>query len=87
MIKEYLIVFIQLFFDLLNWAVLLYIMATWVVGPGNRFYDFLADLTRPILKVAKRITPNMGMIDLSPVIAMLGLEVLKNIILQLITLI
>jgi YggT family protein len=87
MVQAYLALFIQFFFDLLNWAVLVYILATWVTGPGNRLFDFLADITRPVLGLAKKITPKTGMLDLSPVIAMLGLEVVKNILLQIITLI
>lgn len=84
MYREYLAVFIQLFCDLLSWAILIYILSSWVVGPGNKVYDFLAELTKPILDLARKITPKTGMLDLSPVIAMLGLELLKNILLQLI---
>jgi YggT family protein len=84
MYREYIVIFVQLFFELLSWAVLIYILSSWVVGPGNRMYDFLAELTKPVLDLARKITPKMGMLDLSPVIAMLGLELVKNILIQII---
>ena len=83
MIKEYLIVFLQVFFDLFNWAIFVYVFASLFTGTGNRFYDFLADLTKPVLKLAKKITPNLGQLDLSPMIAMFSLELIKNLLVML----
>lgn len=78
--KAYIIIFVQLFFDLLNWVVFFYVMASMMVGPGNKLYDFLGTLAKPVLDLAKKITPKAGMLDLSPIIAMVGLELLKSIL-------
>jgi len=39
--------------------------------PHNSFFDFIIDVTNPVMDLAKKITPPLGMIDISPIIARL----------------
>ena len=53
-------------------AVLSWLVAFGVVNPYNRFVqvtgDMLARITEPLLAPIRRVLPNMGAIDLSPLV-------------------
>ena len=68
----------------MSFAIIARVLLSWVhfARPhSNSAVQFLHDITDPILNLAKKITPRMGMIDLSPVIAVVGLDLLRSIIL------
>lgn len=87
----------NLIFDLLDtafvlyfYALIIYILMSWI--PGSRessFGVFLANLCEPYLEPFRRLIPPLGMIDISPLIAIFilnfartsGLPVLKNLLL------
>ncbi|MBS0620316.1 MAG: YggT family protein [Verrucomicrobia bacterium] len=51
----------------------------------TRFMAFLMQMVDPYLNIFKRLIPPIGgMLDLSPILAFLGLEILKTFILYLI---
>ena len=63
--------------DLYMWAVIIGVVLSWlvafnVVNTSNRFVhmvgDFLNRITEPALKRIRRIIPNLGGLDVSPVI-------------------
>jgi len=84
MVKQYLVVFISIFFDVLSFAILAKILSSWVpVTRSHPVVKFLDDVTKPVLDLAAKITPKTGMIDFSPVIALLALDFLKALILAL----
>ncbi len=57
-----------------------------VVNTRNRFVymvgDFLYRITEPALKPIRRLLPNMGSLDLAPVVLILGLLFLQNLLLR-----
>jgi len=65
-------------------AILSWLIAFNVVNTQNRFvytvYDVLHRLTEPALAPIRRIMPNLGGLDISPVILLLGLIFLQNFI-------
>ncbi len=69
--------------DLLRATVWIYIFAlivqaimSWTGSAyGNPLADLLASLTDPLLRPIQRVLPNLGMVDLSPLVALLGLNV------------
>lgn len=65
-------------------AILSWLIAFNVVNTQNKFvytvYDVLNRLTEPILGPIRRIMPNLGGLDLSPVLLLLGLIFIKNFI-------
>jgi YggT family protein len=85
MIKDILINFGALFCDIMGMAIFVQIMLSWIMGPANNLYLSLDSVTRPVLRIAKKVTPKMGMLDFSPVIALLGLEIIKSMWIFLIT--
>ena len=67
-------------------VVLSWLVAFNVINTGNRFVymvgDFLYRITEPALRPIRRLLPNMGGIDLSPVVLILGLYFLRVLLLR-----
>lgn len=79
MIKEILINFGALLCDVLGLAIFAQIILSWITGPSHQLYVSLDSVTRPVMSIAKKITPKTGMLDFSPIIALFGLEIIKSI--------
>ena len=80
-----------LILDLYIWlliaaAVLSWLVAFNVVNSRNQFVamvgDFLYRITEPVLRPIRNIMPNLGGIDLSPVIVILLIILIKDIIVR-----
>lgn len=72
------------------WAIIISAILSWLVAfnvintrnPGvYRILDMLDRLTAPLLEPFRRVIPNLGGIDISPIIAILILQGMKNILL------
>jgi YggT family protein len=80
----YFTAFIRILFDLLSFLIIVRVLMSWFPQrPHNSFFDFIIDVTNPVMDLAKKITPPLGMIDISPIIALFALDLLKMIILAL----
>ncbi|MCW5729550.1 MAG: YggT family protein [Alphaproteobacteria bacterium] len=75
--------------DLYIWVLIASAILSWlvtfnVINTSNRFVymigDFLYRITEPALRPLRRFIPNMGGIDISPVVLILGLVFLKQAI-------
>jgi YggT family protein len=75
--------------DLYIWAIIISAVLTWLVHFGvvntrNQFVsmvgEFLWKLTEPAIRPIRRIVPNLGGIDISPVVLILLLIFLKMVI-------
>ncbi|GDX71362.1 hypothetical protein LBMAG38_24530 [Chloroflexota bacterium] len=73
--------FVSLLVQVLTSAIFLRAIFSWFVPPGsdNVISRFLRDITEPILSPLRRILPTMGMLDLSPFVAMIVLQTAGNI--------
>ena len=85
-----LIGFIVLVIDLYMWVVIAGAILSWliafnVVNTNNRFVyqvaDMLYRLTEPALRPIRNILPNLGGIDISPVILILFLLFIRDVVL------
>ena len=88
---------LSLFNDIVNlyiWILVINAILSWLVAfnilnTGNRFvYSVLEvsyKLTDPALNLIRRYLPNLGSIDISPVILILGLNFLRNFIIEILT--
>ena len=65
-------------------VVLSWLVAFNVVNTRNRFVymvgDFLHRATDPALKPIRKVMPNLGGLDISPIVLILGLVFLQNLI-------
>ncbi|MBU2828498.1 MAG: YggT family protein [Acidithiobacillus ferriphilus] len=71
----------SLVLTLLFWAILIRAVLSWVQpDPRKPIVQFLERVTGPILYPLQRIIPPLGGIDLSPLVAMLLIELLKGLL-------
>ncbi len=74
---------------LYTWIVFVYVIMGWlvqfnVINPRNQFVAMVGNtlhrLVEPVLKPIRRFMPNLGGIDISPVVLILVLFFLRNLI-------
>ena len=79
---------IQILF-IYSWVIIASAIVSWLVAFGvvnirNQFVrvavDFLYRITEPVLRPIRRFLPNLGGIDISPVIALLAIFFLEHLI-------
>ena len=75
--------------DIYTWIVIAGAIMSWLVAFGvvntrNQFIryvvDFLYKVTEPVLRPIRRVLPNLGGVDISPVILLLGLFFLRSLL-------
>ncbi len=78
---EFLITFFRLLSRILYFAIFARIILSWVDPGGQmRVTYILYEITEPILAPIRRILPNMGMFDLSPMVAIILLDLLRRLL-------
>ena len=82
-------VLIDKIIDIYTWIVIASAIASWLVAFGvvntrnqviRWVVDFLYRITEPALRPIRRILPNLGGVDISPVILLLGLFFLRSLL-------
>ena len=72
-----------------TWVVVIYVVLSWlvafdVINTRNHFVrtlgDFLYRLTEPALRPIRRILPNLGGVDLSPMVLILLLWLIRRML-------
>jgi|YNPNPStandDraft_1061719.scaffolds.fasta_scaffold29123_2 YggT family protein len=77
-------IFIVVLARALNVAILTRVLLSWIpVDRNNRLVVFLYDITEPILGPIRRVMPNLGGLDLSPLIALILVEMAERVLLTL----
>jgi YggT family protein len=84
-----LLTLIDTIIDIYTWVVIASAIMSWLVAFGvvnlrNQFIrwivDFLYRITEPALRPIRRFLPNLGGIDISPVILLLGLFFVRSLL-------
>lgn len=74
--------FISLLFDIFIIAIFLQAILSWInPDPYNPVSSILYSLTTPVLRPIKKLMPDMGGIDISPIFALIALMFLKRVVL------
>lgn len=71
-------------FEILQWAVIIRCFLSWIPhSPNNQFIKIIYEITEPILKPFRfiRLGGAAGMIDFSPVLAILALMLIPRYVL------
>jgi len=78
--------FIELLFNFYSFLVLVYCLLSWFPRGNRPFLDDLAraldTLVGPYLNLFRRFIPPMGGIDFSPVVAILALNLIERLIIN-----
>jgi YggT family protein len=77
--------------NLYVWLIILQVILSWliafnVINTSNRFVylvgDFLYRVTEPVMRPIRRILPNLGGIDLSPMVVLLLLFFAQRLLIE-----
>jgi len=65
--------------QLYSLVVLVRVILTWFpnVSRSNPIIEFIYQITEPVLKSVRQALPRMGSIDLSPLVVLIGLHLLR----------
>jgi YggT family protein len=64
--------FVHLLFTVLTWAIIIRALLSWFNLPqGHPIVTLLIDITEPILAPLRRVVPKIGMIDITPIVAII----------------
>ena len=73
---------VDIVLSIFYWLILIRALISWVnPDPHNPVSGLLRNLTSPVLRPIGKILPTMGGMDLSPIIALIGLMFIKRLIL------
>ncbi len=76
--------FVSLFLNILWLAILGRTLMSWFSPGGNDpLSQFLYQITEPVLKPIRQIVPPLGMFDLTPMIALIVLQIIRPILVNL----
>ena len=68
---------------MLTGAIFIRVLLSWFpIDPRNPLVTVLYDVTEPILEPLRRVVPRLGMIDISPMIAIILIQVIGQFVAQ-----
>ncbi len=72
---------LELFLNIFLFAILIQVIISWI-NPGsyNPVTSILHNLTEPILRPCRQLIPAIGGLDLSPMVAMIGIQIAKMLL-------
>ncbi len=77
----YLARFVELLFQILIFAIIGRALLSWFqIGPDHPIGRILYEVTEPILGPMRRVIPMIGMIDISPIVAILLLNFIQGLL-------
>ena len=84
-----LLILIDTVLDLYTWVLVIWVVLSWliafnVINTHNRFVYLLSDIlyraTEPVLRPLRRILPNLGGLDISPLVLVLLIFFVRNLL-------
>jgi YggT family protein len=75
--------FISIFATVLTWAIIIRALLSWFSISGVQpVLRLLVEITEPVLAPIRRVLPTAGMLDFSPLVALLLINVISSILLR-----
>ncbi len=73
----------DIIFQILSLAILARALLSWFsLSPDHPAVRILDTITEPILAPLRRVIPLVGMIDITPIVALLLLQVVRQVVIQ-----
>lgn len=83
-ILQFLIKFVDILGTLLVYAIIGRVLISWFTlgqqSRGGQISQVIHDVTDPVMNLAKKIPHTIAMIDLSPIIALISIDILKAVV-------
>ena len=80
---SFLRIFIPLLFNLYSFLILARVLLSWInISPYHPAATFIYEVTEPVLRPLRNIIPPMGMLDISPIAALILLQILESLIMS-----
>lgn len=83
----YLIDLINILTNLIFWLVIVYVVLGYFVAPYHPVMEFLRQLVSPMLDPIRRMIPPMGMLDFSPIILIILVQLIGWLLIRLLLII
>ena len=78
---DFLINFLRTLIQVLQFAILGRVILSWIDPTGQyRISQIIQEITEPVIGPIRKVLPRMGMLDLSPLIALMLLNVLQRVV-------
>lgn len=75
--------FVNLLFWALRLAILMRVLLSWIrPNPYNPLVQAIYQITEPIMGPLRRIIPPLGMMDITPMVALIILQIVQEIVLS-----
>jgi YggT family protein len=84
MAASYLIDLIHFLTTLIFWLVIIYVVLGYFVNPYHPVMVFLRRLVSPMLDPLRRIMPQTGMLDFSPLVLLILVQLIRMLLISLI---
>ena len=73
--------FINIFATVLTAAIIIRALLSWFsISGAQPVFRLLVEITEPVLAPIRRVLPTAGMLDFSPLVALLLIQVISNIL-------
>jgi YggT family protein len=76
------ILFVSAIFQLLFWLVVISVILSYFMDPYHPIRRSIDSVVEPMLAPIRRVVPLIGMLDFSPFILLLLLQLLRNLIIR-----
>ena len=74
---------LNLILSLFVWLIIIRALISWFnPDPYNTLFQFLYRTTEPVLSIVRNAMPNLGGIDISPIVVLLAAEFLKSFLVK-----
>ena len=78
---EFLLYFVSTLFFILQFAIIIRALMSWFnPSPENPIVRLVMEITEPVLAPLRRIVPRIGMIDITPIVAILLMNVIQSML-------
>ena len=74
---------LNLILSLFVWLIIIRALISWFnPDPYNTLFQLLYRITEPVLSIVRNAMPNLGGIDISPIVVLLAVEFLKSFLVK-----
>jgi len=75
------VTFVEILTQVLIWAIFIRAILSWFpISRDNALVEVIHQITEPVLVPLRRIVPSIGMIDITPMVALILLQVVGMVI-------